>query len=387
MTARSRLFVALVSTVLIGYVAVGSLLTRVLGDSTYGQLAVFNEVVRIVIEAYVDPVNIDRTMSGARMGLVEALDGDSAYLEQDQFQQVQQPAREAGDVGLVLSRRFSFLYVVSVRPGGPAERAGVRLGDVLKTIDGRHTRPVPAPLGQRLLTGAPGSVLKLTVLRAGSEPMDLSIVRERLTPVPPRSRVLEQGPGYVRMTEFTPRSAEELKGELESLRRAGARSLVLDLRGVGQGAPADGIEVAGLFVRNGIVARVSGVKVPEQVFRAEAGRAAWELPVAVLVDGGTAGPAEIVAAALLEARQAPVVGEPTAGRAPLQRTVPLHEGGIVITVARYHSPNNTPIHGQGVKPSVVVEHPDEEDGEAPAGDPMLDKAIELLGAPAVKKAA
>src|SRR5215468_9309000 len=106
MSARVRLLVAFISTGLIGYIAVGSLLGRVFGDSTYAQLSIFNEVVRLVIDAYVDRVDVDRAMAGARLGMTEALDGDSAYLDDEEFRMLQQPAREDADVGLLLSRRF-----------------------------------------------------------------------------------------------------------------------------------------------------------------------------------------------------------------------------------------------------------------------------------------
>ena len=154
MSPRGRLVVALVSTLLVAYVAVGSLLGRVFGDTTYGQLAVFNEVVRLVLDAYVEPVNIDRAMMGARMGLTDALDGDSAYLDADELRAYQQPPREGeAEIGVVLTRRFSFLMVAATRAGSPAAKAGVKPGDIIKTIDARHSRSLSPPTGQRLLRG------------------------------------------------------------------------------------------------------------------------------------------------------------------------------------------------------------------------------------------
>jgi carboxyl-terminal processing protease len=391
MSPRSRLLVALVSTALTGYILLGSLLGRVLGDSTYGQLALFNEVVRLVLEAYVEPVNVDRALAGARMGLTEALDGDSYYLDQEEFRAWQQPARENdADVGLLLTRRLGFLMVVAPRPGSPAEKAGVRPGDIIKSIDARHTRPVAPFVGQRLLRGAPGSVVKLTLLRAGSDPIEVSLVRERLAPAAVKGRVLEAGTGYVKVPEISGRAAEDLRGEIETLRRAGARRLVLDLRGAAFGAPADGVKVAELFLKGGVVAKLSGTKHPEEVLSADPARSAWDLPVAALVDTGTAGPGELVAAALLDAGRGEVVGQRTFGRAPFQRAVPLPEGGLVVTVARYSSPKGTAIHGKGVEPSVAVELPEDEEEEAPAPgrDLVLEKALEVLkqGAPQKKAA-
>jgi len=206
MSPRGRLFIAILSTAFVGYVAVGSLLNRVLGDTSYTQLAIFNDVTRIVLEAYVEPVNLDRAMGGARLGLTEALDGDTAYLDADEWKAYQQPGKDGdAEVGLTLSRRLGFLMVVSARTGSPAEKAGLRPGDVLKAIDGRHTRPLPGPVGQRLLRGAPGSVVKVTVLRAGEpDPLEISLVRERPTPVPPKGRMLEgsAGTGYLKVAEL-----------------------------------------------------------------------------------------------------------------------------------------------------------------------------------------
>jgi carboxyl-terminal processing protease len=390
MSPRGRLVIALVSTLLVGYVAVGSLLGRVLGDTTYGQLAVFNEVVRLVLDAYVEPVNIDRAMMGARMGLTDALDGDSAYLDADELKAYQQPPKEGeADIGAVLTRRFSFLMVASTRAGSPAAKAGIKPGDIVKTIDGRHSRSVSPPTGHRLLRGEPGSIVKVTLLRAGSDPIDLSVVRERLVAAAPERRMLGDGTGYIKVAEFTPRAGDEVKGEIDALRRAGAHALVLDLRGSGAGAPADGVKVAELFLKGGSIGKLTGARTDEQVFTGDPARSAWDRPVAVLVDNGTGGAAEVVTAALLDAGRGPIVGEHTFGRAGIQKIVPLPEGGLLLTVAKYVSPKGTAIHGKGIEPTVPVDVPDKDDEEAASGgDPILDKALEVLkNPPAAKKAA
>lgn len=381
MSPRARLAVALTSTLLVGYVALGSLLGRVLGDTTYGQLALFNEVLRIVMDAYVEPVNVDRAMNGARLGLTDALDGDSAYLDAEEFRAWQAAGRETdAEIGVILSRRVSFLMVVTTRAGSPAEKAGIRPGDLVKTIDGRHSRPLSAVAGQRLLRGAPGSEVTLTLLRAGSDPVTVTVVRERLVPVPPEGRMLDGGAAYVKIAEFTPSVTEEVRADIIGFKRAGARQLVLDLRGAGHGDLAEGVKVAELFMKGGVAARVAGTQASEQVVNADPARSVWDRPLAVLTDHGTSGAGEIVAAALLDAGRASVVGEPTFGRAPIQRAVSLPEGGLVLTVARYVSPKGTPIHGKGVTPSVAVparSEADDEDGK-PAGDPILEKALEVL---------
>ena len=389
MTARSRLLVALASTALIGYVALGSLLGRVFGDTSYGQLAVFNEVVRLVVEAYVEPVNIDRAMAGARLGLGDALDGDSGYLDAEEFRLYQQPVKDAdAEIGVVLTRRFSFLMVVSSRPGSPAEKAGLRPGDILKSIDGRHSRPLAVSTGQRLLRGAPGSSVKLAVLRAGAEPFDVSVVRERLSASAPRGKMLENGTGYLRVGEFPARVADDLRAQVEFLKKSGAKTLVLDLRDAAYGAPEEGVRVAEIFLKGGVVTKLAGSKVPELVLSADAARGAWDGPLAVLVDTGSAGPAEIVAAAMLDSGRASVVGEHTFGRAAIQKAVALPDGGLVLTVAKYSSPKGTAIHGKGVEPSVPVASADDAaEGEGAKRDLILEKALEVLRDGEAKKAA
>jgi len=386
MSPRTRLLIALTSTVLIGYIAVGSLLGRVFGDTTYGQLSVFNEVVRLVLDAYVEPVNLDRAMAGARLGLTDALDGDSAFLDEEEMKLYNQTGKDDADVGLLLSRRGPFLMVVSSRAGSAGEKAGIKAGDVIKTIDGRQSRPLSAPVGQRLLRGAPGSVVKLTLMRSGSDSVDVSLVRERAVPAPPRERVLTDGTGYIKVPEIDPHTSDDLRTELDALRRGGARALILDLRGAGFGTPADGVKVAELFLKGGTVAKLAGAKYPEQVFTADPARSAWALPMAVLIDTGTAGPAELVAASLLDAGRGPLVGERTFGRAPLQKLVPLPDGGLLVTVAKYSSPKGTAIHGRGVEPSVPVEAVEDEEGTPSGHDVILEKAQELLKAEAKKAA-
>jgi carboxyl-terminal processing protease len=383
MSPRSRLLVALVSTALIAYIAVGSLLGRVLSDSSYGQLSIFNEVVRLVIDSYVEPVNLDRAMAGARQGMADALDGDSAYLDPDELRQYQQPPKEGeADVGLVLTRRFAFVMVVAPRPGSPAEKAELRPGDLVKSIDDRHTRQMPAVVAERLLRGAPGSSVRLGILRAGADPFDVTLVRERIVPAAPTGRLLGDGVGYLKVADFTPTTAEDLRTQVEALERGGASRFVLDLRRAAWGTPAEAAKVAELFLHGGPVAKLLGRRQTEQVLQADATKQAWSGPLVALVGNGTAGPGEIVAGALSDSDRAQLVGERTFGRAGVTQTVPLPEGALLLTTAKYVSPKGVAIHGEGLKPTVPVEESTEEDEDLPADTPRpdraLDKALELL---------
>jgi carboxyl-terminal processing protease len=385
MSSRTRLAVAVVSTTLIGYIAVGSLLGRVFGDTSYGQLAIFNEVVRLVLDAYVEPVNLDRAMAGARQGMADALDGDSAYLDADELRAYQQPARDGeGDVGLVLTRRFSFVMVVSPRPGSPAAKAGLRAGDIVRTIDDKYTRQMPAVVAARLLRGAPGSTVKLGIMRVGADPFDVPLTRERLLPAVPEAKVLDGGVGYVRVAEFAPGTGDEVYTKVEALKKGGARRLVLDLRDAGYGAPADAVKVAEVFLKGGPVAKLVGRRQEERVLQADPARSAWSGPLVVLTNNGTAGPGEIVAAALLDRDAARLVGERTFGRVGVERIVMLPEGGLLLTTEKYVSPKGTAIQGEGLKPTVAVDATPDEDSDQDSGaakpDRILEKALELLRA-------
>ena len=249
MSPRGRLFVAIVSTACVGYIAVGSLLSRVLGDTSYTQLAIFNEVMRIVLEAYVEPVNLDRAMGGARLGLTEALDGDSAYLDAEEFKAYQQAGKDGdAEVGLTVSRRLGFLMVVSARAGSPAEKAGLRPGDVLKTIDGRSTRGrCPAPVGQRLLRGAPGLGRQAdgAARRRVRPARHLARAREAGAGAAAKGRILDgnDGTGYLKVAEIRTQSADDVRTELEALRkcrraRPGARPARRGRGQPGRGGPA-----------------------------------------------------------------------------------------------------------------------------------------------------
>ena len=267
----------------------------------------------------------------------------------------------------MLTRRFAFLMVVAARPGSPAESAGLRTGDLVRSIDGRHTRSVPAVVGQRMLRGAPGSTLTLGILRAGSDPFEVSLVRERILPAPPESRMLDATTGYLRVYDFTEDVAGELRTAIEVLKRDGATHMVLDLRDASWGDPGKAGPVAELFMDGGVVARLVGRRMSDTVMEADATRRAWEGPLVVLINNGTSGPGEIVAAALADSLQTPLVGEHTFGRAALAKPVPLPEGGLVLTVAKYMSPSGISIHGDGLEPSVRAARGKRERGRRDGG--------------------
>jgi carboxyl-terminal processing protease len=379
MSTRARLLVATVSTGLVFYIAVGSVLGRVMGDTTYGQLTVFNEVIRMVIDSYVEPIDLDRTMSGAYLGLTDALDGDSVYLDAADYRLFSEQEGDEADVGLVLTRRHAFLMIVGTRAGSPAREADLRTGDLIKTIDGRHTRYVSVPVAERLLSGEPGASVRLEIHRAGSDLLEVELVRERLAAAPVRSERLEGDVARLVIPELSADTASAARAELQALRSDGVARLVLDLRGATSGPLEQGVRLAELFLDGGVATRLQRKNSEERQLEASPEERVWSDPLVVLTSHGTAGGAEIAAAALRDAGRAELVGEHTFGRAAVQRAFPLPEGGLLLTVATYRTPKGEPIHGRGLRPDHAVASVRPAEGEE-AADPILAKALELLGA-------
>lgn len=389
MTSRSRFVLTLASTIVVLYLASGPLMRRALGDTGYTQLSIFHEVVSMIRDSYVDPVNMDRTLDAAESGLLEALDGDSGYLDADEFKALLSGKRQAGETGIILGRRFGFLTVVATWPGSPARKAGIKAGDFIKTIDGKHTHGLSVFVGERILEGEPGTQVTVAVFKSGTEAVDNALVRERLAPAAPVARLLEGGVGYVAVPDIGDGSADSLRAAINSLQAQGANSLVLDLRSSATGALQNAVPLAEVFIRSGVVAKVASRKAPEQVLMANGTAAPYSGPLAILVDRGTAGAAEVAAACLFEAERASLFGESTFGRAGIQRQIPLDSGGgLLLTVSRYLTPKGEPISGKGLTPKTLVRNPELlEAMGAPGEDPVLDKAIESLNETAQKAAA
>ena len=391
MTSRTRLWVLLISTPMIVFAIIGGYLGQVMAkDETYQHLRVFEDVVSLVLNNYVEEVDIKKAMKGAMNGLADNLDADSAFLPANVVSayEANQPAGPA-DVGLELSRQY-YLRVISVREGSPAAKAGVRPGDFIRAIDKRPTRDMSVYEGMRLLRGAVGSKVALLVIRGNAaDPHELTVVRERATGSDLSTRMANATTGYVRIVEFNKETAAHLKQAFDALGKTGATRYVVDLRGTARGDLDDGIAAARLFVSSGTLT-VRQTKTQKETIAAQSPDGNIVAPVELLVDQGTAAAAELFASALVGNKRTELVGERTLGRAARQQLVKLPDGsGLLLSSVRYLTPTSTGIHERGIAPDVEVEQPDVEFGAAPpTKDPTLDKAIERLSEKnAEKKAA
>jgi carboxyl-terminal processing protease len=266
-------------------------------------------------------------------------------------------------------------------------RAGLRTGDFIRAIDGKPTREISAFAGARLLGGAIGSKVSLTIIRGNAaEPHVVELVREPIASSPVTSKRLPSGEGYVRIASFAAGAAAALGTDLDALQKAGAPGVVIDVRGTADGAITEGIAAARLLLKSGTIAILAARDDARTPTVAAAGDGAITLKVVVLTSFGTAGAAEVFAAALSGNHRAETIGGQTAGLAAVQHLVKLPEGrGLWMTYARYLAPDGTPIHEHGVAPNVAVDEPSVAfDETPPATDDALAKALARLS---LKKAA
>ncbi len=380
MNPRTRASVLAISIPVMLLAVVGGYLGQAVGrDDTYKHLAVFEDVVSIVLNNYVEDVDPTKAMRGALHGLADALDADSAFLTPALAKSIgaNEPSGPA-ETGIELMKQY-YLRVVSVRDGSPAARAGLRTGDFIRVIGDKATRNMSTLEGARLLRGAAGSKVSLVIIRgSATEPHVVELTREKPAGADVTSKLLNPTTGYVRVVEFSNQAVSGLKPAVEKLTKAGATRVVVDLRGTAKGDLDAGIAAARHFVKSGALTIKQGKGDQRETVSANAADGSLTTPLVLLTTAGTAGAAEVFAAAIEGAKRGTRVGERTLGRAARQRLVRLPDGsGLWLSWQRYLTPGGDPIHEKGLKPDVPVAEPEVEFGApVPAGDPILEKALE-----------
>jgi carboxyl-terminal processing protease len=403
MTTRTRLSILLISTPLLAFIILGGIRGNASGgDPTFQHLRVFEDVVSLILNNYVETANLNKVMEGAMRGMADGLDPDSSYLTAADMKMLDAGASAVptGDVGLELTRQY-YLRVIAARDGSPAAKAGLQTGDYIRAIDGKPARDLSVFEGMRLLRGEPGTKVSLLVIRGNAaEPRNFDLVREKTPEAVVSGKIISGDIGYVRLATFGPDVAAKLQSQIGELSKAGAKHLLIDVRNTAEGDFARGIDAARLFVKSGTLAMVAGrdkdasasdkpSDKPEKVapsaiketIAAKTGDGAIDLPVTLLVTTGTSGAAEVFASALEGNKRADSIGERTLGRAGIQKLVRLPDGrGLWLTSERYVTPGGELIQGRGLTPDTGVDQPDLPDFDQPkqTTDPILDAALERL---------
>jgi carboxyl-terminal processing protease len=333
------------------------------------QQKIFESVLQHIQNDYVDEPNMEKVRAGALRGLAYGLDPYSTYLTSEQVKDYRAGSK-TNQVGLgaELSQVASFLYVVAPVKGSPADQAGVRAGDIIEYIDGKATRDISLYDARQLLNGAPGTEVKLRILRANSLPLTLSVKRGSFRAPAAEARMEAGRIGVLRINSLDSGEAADARAHLQDLVKQGAQKIVLDLRSVAGGEIQEGVTVANLFIRDGQIAKTIGreQKVLKS-FEADPKVVLFNGPVVVLIDSGTAGAAEVVASAFLEDKRGDVVGEKSFGAGAEQELFTLRDGdGLLLTTVKWASGSGKPFLGEdrnhsGIAPSVEVKRPENQD--------------------------
>ena len=413
MNRAARISIFSISVLIFCYAGIGHALRTTADDKAYKSLTVYSEVLQKIQQDYVDDPNMRTVTAGALHGLLESLDPQSSYLTPREYEEYRKKIGNpgTGETGLTLSKRYGYIIVLSVLPDSSGVKAGIRSGDLLESIGGFTTRDMSVGQALNLLSGQPGTGLKVSVIRRGKAgtPDEVDIVREKLAT--PKLIVQKADPDVLvlRFPSLDSGRSEEVRNRLLEAEKQGSHKVILDLREWGRGPVSEAIAIARLFIPTGTLATLRGQTVSAQVFSAEPKQVIWKNPVSVLVDTTTSGAAEVLASAIEANHRGDVVGERTFGLASEQKLITLDDGAaLILTVANYYNADGKSILEEGVTPTEVVraDAPDEsaDDDAAPAPeaqkepglgprplspeDPIFHRALDLLKAPApAKKAA
>jgi carboxyl-terminal processing protease len=372
MRFKTKIAIVVFSTIIAFYAIVGSFMSKsgqvVARGSQYGQLQIFDEVLSHIIRDYVDQPDLEKVRIGSLRGLAEGLDPYSAYLTPEQVKQYD-PKATRGETGLLLSKLGGYAYAVAVLKGSPAEQAGIKSGDFIEYVGKVPSRDLSLYDIEQLLSGQPGTTAEVRILHQGQS-RKVTITRAKIAQPSVESRIEEPGIGYLKLTTLADGKAAEVKTALSELISKGAQKIVLDLRGTANGKIQEGVAVANLFTGNGTLARILGKGDKEtETFAADPGKAVFNGPLTVVIDRSTAGPAEVIAAAVRDQKRGELVGERTFGTGSEQQLFKLSdEGALLITTAKYAPASGKAFMEEPVNPTVKVDRPVEAETILPDGD-------------------
>lgn len=407
---KAKLAVLGVSISIALYAVIGSYLSthaqQPINDAG-AQMRIFGSVLQHIQTDYVDEPDWEKVRAGALRGLPSGLDAYSSYLTEDQVKNFASDrfTKEAG-IGAEFSQVASYLYIVSVVSGSPAAKAGLKSGDVVEFIENKATRDISLYDAKEIIHGQSGSELKMRVFRAGETPKTIKVTRGPFSAPKSELKSAADGIAVIKVHALPSGEAETIKDLLGGIKSKSVGKVILDLRNVAWGDLQEAVKVANLFIKDGEVARVIGRenKVID-TFSARPENHVFAGDVAVLIDGATAGAAEVVASAIIERKRGEVIGERTFGAGSEQELFKMKRGdGLLLTTRKWASTSGAPFLGSnrnnsGVKPSVEVESAEEEvdvedlvdaQGEQPGQDAavkpkpiqqedlILKKAIEVL---------
>ena len=324
------------------------------------ELRTFAEVMDRIKAAYVEPVDDKTLLENAIKGMLSNLDPHSAYLGPEDFQELQESTSgEFGGLGIEVGVEDGFVKVVSPIDDTPASKAGIEAGDLIVKINGAPTQGQTMQEAVDKMRGKIGEKITLTLVRDGGTPFDVTLARATIQVKSVKAQMLENGYGYIRITQFQVKTGEEVGKALDKLRKDNGKKmsgLVLDLRNNPGGVLQSAVEVADHFLTKGLIVYTKGrIANSELRFSADPADASEGVPLVVLINGGSASASEIVAGALQDQKRGILMGTDSFGKGSVQTVLPLNnDRALKITTALYYTPNGRSIQAQGINPDIVV---------------------------------
>ena len=390
--------VLLVVIVFLGGFGLSGVRAGTQSDGAYRQMGVYEEVLHKIQSDYVVEPSIPDVTTGALHGLLESLDPDSSYLTPAEYATYKSHLADGtAQVGLNVSKRAGYATIVSVMPGSPAEREQIQDGDILVSIGDQSTSKMSLAMIRLLLAGKPGTNLTFSLVRLNrgkSEPDKITLTRSAVAiPTMGEQEYENSSILYLKPIVLDKERVNDIEARLRSMQKNGNKKVLLDLRDVAEGDEAQAVRLANAFLQSGTIASLEGQKMPKQTFSAEPGKFITSAPLVVLVNHGTAGPGELLAAAILDDKRGDVVGDRTFGEGSVQKTIELPDGAaLILSIAKYESPSGKKIQDDAVMPNVVIgpsidQYLAAEDQEPsapnaqkpePQTDDQLNKALDIL---------
>ncbi|MGH9821301.1 MAG: S41 family peptidase, partial [Pyrinomonadaceae bacterium] len=335
----------------------------------YETLETFTNILSIVKKNYVEEVDTKNLVNGAINGMLSSLDPHSAYLTPELYKELQSDTQgRFGGLGIEITVKNGMLTVVSPIEDTPAFKAGVKPGDMIFKIEDEFTKDMTLIDAVKKMRGPKGSKINLSIKREGNpELINFTLTRDTIRVQSVRSRTLEPGYGYIRLAQFQERSDRDVQKALEKLtaEKGGLKGIVLDLRNNPGGLLTQAVRVSDLFLDSGLIVYTEGrIESQKQKFFAQKEGSLMDLPMVVLVNGGSASASEIVAGALQDHKRAVVLGTKTFGKGSVQTILPLDDNSALrLTTARYFTPKGRSIQATGIVPDIIVESTPQQEGK------------------------
>ena len=327
----------------------------------YEELRTFTEIFGRIKKDYVEPVSDKKLLEDAVKGMLSGLDPHSAYLDAEEYQELKEGTTgQFGGLGIEVTMENGFIKVVSPIDDTPAQKAGIKAGDLIIKLDDKPVKGMTLTEAVKLMRGKPGSKIMLYVVREGLDsPLKITITRDIIKVKSVKSRMLEKDYAYVRISSFQSGTGEGLKEALASLKKENKgtlKGMVLDLRNNPGGVLNAAVEVSDAFMKSGLIVYTEGRIANSQMrFSAAPDDLIDGAPIVVLINAGSASASEIVAGALQDSKRAIIMGEKSFGKGSVQTILPTNTGSAIkLTTARYFTPSGRSIQAKGIEPDVVL---------------------------------